>query len=98
MIFKKGKESTNVWYKIIIKTIVITKLSTSKGYYHNVSNVVSNGSIVFSNIAFQGSTKSLVKVMLVNKYQRFGVKNNIMFGKLIEIGTGFVGKKTTPIL
>ncbi|PIM95734.1 DNA-directed RNA polymerase subunit beta' [Candidatus Hodgkinia cicadicola] len=61
---------------------------------HSINDVASNGSTLLSNIAFQGSSKSLVKAMLVSKYQEFGIKDSIMFGKLAEIGTGFVRRKT----
>ncbi len=64
---------------------------------YSIDDVASDGSTLFSNIAFQGSSKSLVKAMLVSKYQEFGIKNSIMFGKLAEIGTGFVRKKPIPI-
>ncbi|PIM95069.1 DNA-directed RNA polymerase subunit beta' [Candidatus Hodgkinia cicadicola] len=68
-----------------------------KRILHSINNVASNGSTLFSNIAFQGSIKSLVKAMLVSKYQKLGIKDNIMFGKLTEIGTGFVRKRSEPI-
>ncbi len=74
------------------------KIVDFKRILHSINNVASNGSTLFSNIAFQGSNKSLIKVMLISKHQKLGIKDGIMFGKLTGIGIGFIRKKTDPKL
>ncbi len=69
-----------------------------KKILHSINNVAANGSTLFSNIAFQGSNKSLVKAMLISKHQKLGIKDGIMFGKLTGIGTGSFRRKPNPSL
>ncbi len=88
--FKKGWEFN--WRAILAENVRICENSRCIIKYEwklsGIDDLIINGPPLLSSISYQGSVKSIIKAMLVNKYQSLGIKDNIILGRLAPIGAG----------